>query len=471
MRVSDTYNHLAEKIYSKIYQPDNEYINKKESIKSIISQFYAIEALLQRELQINIKRYYMIDRIEIIEMLYVYKNFYYSKELIIKFIEKFYKDINEINIIDKFLEFKKTKKIFEKEYNNLLVSQRICNEEKKFDVALKKIEKEIDNNEVNMIKRIKDCTLSEAFLNDLKKYYLRTDLENDIRYSDLVAFMQDIQLTMSDRYYKFLKKLQHKFLNENIINSEKNTIYGEINNLLNRIKKALKEIKFLESENKQDLLALFYIRLKRCEIGKILKFEEKLLKFLEEQADIFKLKDYEEKVNTKSTKITEISKDVIITKDNITKSNIRSLQLENKNMVSVLEEKYKNKLKRLDNKGKIKKVLLREINLSKNSKKIELEKEEKLNLKQFKLSKIINKIKNENELSNEENIFIESVIDRGIVLENGKLDEALMINEIDIKILEIILEIYYINNVFQIEICTANVFEQLNFILNKKRKK
>lgn len=469
MSISNNYRELAEKIYS-ITETASCKDKKKDIISSIKSQFYAIEEQLENELKIHIKKYKISERVEIIEMLYIYKNYYYSREQIIDFVERFYTDIEGKNIFDKFLEFKKVTKLFEKEYKNILCCQAICSKEKDKEKALEEVKKKIDKNEVNIIKKINDCTLSDTLFSDLKKYYFRIDLENDKRYAEFTVFMNSMQLDMSDEYTRFLKRLQHGFYYENKTYEEKKIVYDEVCEILKKIEEAINQIEFMDSENRQDLMAIFYIRLKRNEIGKILKFEEKLLSFLEKQSKTYKLKNYKSETSIKSTKITELSKDIFLKDNNITKSQIRTLQLEHKNLVPVLKNKYGSKLTMLNENGKVKKVLLREIDLSKRSSK-EKSKEQELDLKNLKLTKIINKMKQNSELTNEERIFIDTVVDRGIILENGKLNDSLMINRIDIKISEILLNIYYLNNILQISICIQNVFELLNAVLNKKRKK
>ena len=279
-----------------------------------------------------------------------------------------------------------------------------------------------------------------------------------------------MQLDMSVQYNDFIKRLHKKFYYEDKSYDDKKAIYDDLVKVTNKLEKIINGIQFMDSENRQDLMAIFYIRLKRSEIGKILEFENKLLSFLEKQSEIYKLENYKAEVDIETKKITNLSKDIFLNENIITKSQIRTLQSECKNLVPTLRNKYSSKLTMLNGDGKIKKVLLREIDLSKRSYKEKLEKQD-LDFKNLKLSKIINKMKKNIDLTKKEKIFVDTVVDRGIILENGNLSDSLMINKIDIKISEIILNIYYINNILQISICIQNMFELLNSVLNKKRKK
>lgn len=138
MSISVNYQQLAEKIC--YINKNNDYNKKEEIVKSVKSQFYAIE----EQLKIPIKKYRILERIELMEYIYLYKNYYYSREQIIDFVEKFYAEIKQGDILNIFLKFKGVNRLFEKEYKNLLLCKEICSKEEDKSEALNEIKKKID---------------------------------------------------------------------------------------------------------------------------------------------------------------------------------------------------------------------------------------------------------------------------------------------------------------------------------------
>lgn len=448
-----TYKELAEYYFNLFNGVEENNCSTEEQLKSIISAFYNIENELLKYLGINCKIYTEEEKIELIDMIYKFKNLYYSKYEIISFFSKIKKvDYSEVDLVDEFYKqsnFMRSKKIFDA----LNICKDIMEKEEDFHILIKNIEKLIPSEEKSIIKNISQYKISEVLEEDLKRYYF---LKNIIdRYAFFIDDIKNINLNMSIKYRDLLSKLRTGFMNKNVRKENKEVVY---NALVNHFKqKDLELDKLIEkSKNKKtDLMSTFYIRISAVGICKILRYEEKLLQMLQEQYKLLELSSGSLSEDSNNYKITNIVKDIIKTKP-ITKSQIRTFQNNNKNIVPIIRDKYKKQFNILkNNEKKIIRLILREVyidNKSKGNKNYELRKIKKdCDLESIKLSKIIKELNGNLALNNNEKIFIDTLIDRGIILEKGIIDYSIIVNEIDVIVSKIIRKVYLLNDLIEIQ--------------------
>ncbi|MCD2347398.1 hypothetical protein [Clostridium guangxiense] len=466
MNKSSEYQELAEEIYQIKYGLSN--YKREENIKSIKAQFYKIEKDLKDYLQININGYDIQQKVNLIKLVYEFNHFYYSREKIIKFFSINFEKLKSNNVdsvLSMFSKFNKGKSINKKYLNDLeRCVPIIVNTKESRENTIKLIEKQISNEERNVVKVLGENTISTELLSDLKKYYFRVNTSK--QYWEYIAYISDMNMGMAECYCDFLGKLRYKLIECNLIENEKKEIYNDLLMFLKAIKEQTVETR-KKSLYERDLLALFYIKINKADIAKTLKYVEKLHNFIEKQIRNFNLYGYNERPNLNNRKITNICSDVLVGKNKITKSDIRILQMDNKEKVPVLLNRYEKKLAMVNNKVKFKKMALREIYIDKESKKMKDLKDfkNKYKLKNISINSIIKKIMNDNKISYREEIYINTLMNRGIALEIGVIDDLMNINRIDIIITDVILEIYSMNNILEIQKSIKILFLKLNNIL------
>lgn len=467
------YDDLAKKLFEKIYNAEYNEDLHKGTLSSIVSEFYNIQDELLEHLKIDCSVYEIEERIDIIEMLYEFKHLYYSKSKIISFIkDKVNNKEQYTDIVGLFHEYNK-KALNMKEYKNLNKCERIFHEESDYNKALSLIESSIEDDEKTIIKRIGKYDVSENLLQDLKRYYLRIGICE--KYIEEISIMSGLNLEMSMMYSDFLSRLRHRLFKEDLSKEHKNYICNSLTNILKKVKEELDKVIGSNKNNEYDMLVLFYLRINRLEIARTLEYSNKILQLLNRQSELLKLDKYDNKVQEDNDKITNIWRAILIDEENLTDSNKRILQMENKDTVPILKDRYKGKFRLLDNDNlKIKKLILRESYIDKKSRSNKnsnlKEIKEEYNLYGYKLSKIINKIKNNIELTNKEEVFIDTLINRGIVLEMGNIGDSINVDNIDILISEVIIKIYSLNDIYLINNYVHSLFNLLKRILNQRFK-
>ena len=470
-----SYKDLAKDLFKKLNgeQYNENKHQHKEIMESIIPEFYNIQNELLKHLNINSKLYKIEDRIEIIKMIYEFKHLYYSKREIINFLNNRMANEEEYtNIINLFHEFNKGS-LNMKQYNNLKICERILKEERNFKKALNLIEDRIDNDENTIIKRIAGYDVSQDLLEDLKRYYFKHDICE--KYIEEISIMTGLNLGMAVMYSDFLSGLRYRLMEENLSKEHKDYIYNNLTGILTKSKKQLDTLIRSNENDEYDLLILFYIRISRLEIARTLEHQKKLLKLLKKQCGLLKLNKYNSEFGDENEKIPNIWRSVLIDEENLTNSNKRILQAESKDIVPIIKHRYKGKFKLLGNNNvKIKKLILRELYIDKKSKGIKNRKlreiKEDCNLYEFKLSEIIEKMKSNKELTNEEGIFIDTVINRGINLEMGNISDSINVDNIDVFISEVIIKIYSLNDITIMNYYVSDLFNILKCVLNQKFK-
>lgn len=470
-----SYKDLAKDLFKKLNgeQYNENKHQHKEIMESIIPEFYNIQNELLKHLNINSKLYKIEDRIEIIKMIYEFKHLYYSKREIINFLNNRMANEEEYtNIINLFHEFNKGS-LNMKQYNNLKICERILKEERNFKKALNLIEDRIDNDENTIIKRIAGYDVSQDLLEDLKRYYFKHDICE--KYIEEISIMTGLNLGMAVMYSDFLSGLRYRLMEENLSKEHKDYIYNNLTGILTKSKKQLDTLIRSNENDEYDLLILFYIRISRLEIARTLEHQKKLLKLLKKQCGLLKLNKYNSEFGDENEKIPNIWRSVLIDEENLTNSNKRILQAESKDIVPIIKHRYKGKFKLLGNNNvKIKKMILRELYIDKKSKGIKNRKlreiKEDCNLYEFKLSEIIEKMKSNKELTNEEGIFIDTVINRGINLEMGNISDSINVDNIDVFISEVIIKIYSLNDITIMNYYVSDLFNILKCVLNQKFK-
>jgi hypothetical protein len=472
-----SYEDLAVKMYCKTYNIQYDENQHKENVKSIVTEFYNIQKELLEYLKIDCSLYKIEDRISIIEMIYEFKHLYYSKEEIILFIKDKVRDKEQYTKLIELFSQNINRALNMKQYKNLKICEEILSKESNFDKALKLIKNNIDDNELTLIKRISRYDVSEGLYEDLKRYYFRNDIYN--RYMEALITIPGLNYEMASMYSDFLSKLRYRLFEKNLSKESKKNIYNSLINTLIKVKVELDEAITPNKNDEYDLLILFYLRINRLEIARTLEFSNKILRLLNRQSELLKLETYDYKVRENNEKIPNIWRSIVVDQEDLTSSNKRILESDSKDILPIMKNRYKGKFRLLDNDNlKIKKLVLRELYIDKKSngsKNVNLKQIKKdYNLYEFKLSQIISKIEINKELSDKEEIFIDTLINRGIILEMGNISDSRNVDNLDILISEVLIKIYFLNDIDTINYYVYGLFDVLDYILketNKNEKK